>query len=1716
MFRRSLHHTSMLMSIALVILTVCGKDSPTQPKPPEPPARVATSIQITPSSTTLNALGNTIQITAKVYDQSNVVMEGALVTWSTSDESVATVSAGGLVTAVRNGVARITATSGSATSSMEVTVSIREPSPDREVLVALFQATGGTGWKSNLNWLSDKPIEEWYGVNTDEEGRVTDLNLGSNGLIGHLPVALSRLSYLEGLALDGNRLAGTIPPELGRLVQLKYLYLLDNHLTGFIPPELGELDRLIHLCLNGNRLTGSITPALGKLSSLKWLHLHQNIDLAGTLPVELTNLNLDALLLQGTQVCLPNDADFRNWLSSITDARVRVCKETNNDRFALEAFFRSTNGANWKNARNWMTDLPLGEWYGVNTDSNGRVVSLVLTGQELSGSIPPEFGLLEKLTYLDLRRNRLTGNIPVEIGRLTGLTYLSLQSNHLLGSIPGDLSNLAYLTELHLSRNLLSGSIPGELGGMGSLELIRLRSNRLTGEIPSELGHLANLTELELSHNSLSGGIPSELSRLTNLTELRLNSNQLSGSIPSELGQISSLTELDLTWNQLSGSIPTELGQLARLTSLNIGHNQLSGSIPPELGQLTKLESFSVTHNHLSGSIPPEFGNLSNLGSLVLQWNRLSGSIPSELGQLANLYLLSLASNQLSGRIPNEIGQMSNLEILYLNVNPLLSGPVPDEMTALIKLKTMQTMDTQLCFPDHVEFHTWLESIEYYTPDTVICNPDRAPLTALYHDTGGEYWYDGTEWLSSKPLEDWFGVETNTANRVVSIDLKNNNLIGPFPSELDGLDNLRRLDLSGNPALVDTLPHELASLSLEFLKIDGSGLCVPASDEFQHWLMGISQVSGVTDCDDIVDQESDDRSVLVAWYNATDGPNWKEKSNWLSHLPLDRWDGVTTDSQGRVTKLVLDLNNINGPLLPELGLLSELTHVSLVFNSLTGPIPTEFGQLSNLKELRLNSNELTGRIPSDLGSLAEVTRLSLAGNNLTGNIPPELSQLTELNRLDLGSNELNGSIPVQLSNLTKLESLNIRNNQLTDQIPPELGRLGNLRILSLHSNQLTGQIPQELGYLINLTSLNLSRNGLTGHIPRTLGWLHNLEFLHLEHNKLDGTIPSGLGNLGKLRRLFLDSNQLTGDIPGELGQLSNLEYLQLTANNLSGGLPYTFGGLTKLNHLFLDDNAAMTGPIPESLTTLGELEIFTFDGTELCAPADPRFVAWFRGLQFELQRQISRWCAPSIEHPGVYLTQAVQSFEYNVPMVAGRPALLRVFFTSENEVVNKPAVRAAFYLDGAEPLTIDIPPGPAKVPLQIDESSLDISANAVVPAEMVREGLEVVVEVDPSGMFYRESGTVVRVPETGRIAVDVRSMPPFELTLVPLLWTENPDYSVVTRTEGLTTDDDVFRLVRALLPIEEFELRVLDPVMTSYEPVAGNGSEVLKELEVIRALDGTSGFLMGIGTSGGGASGTNEFVSFSQLDPWIMAHELGHNLSLRHAPCGNVSSYSVDRYYPHDDGSIGVWGYDLERNRLVDPMTPDMMGYCGLTWISGFHLNKMFHYRIFEEENYRRQRDSTQQSRSLLLWGGLDVDGQLSLEPTFAVDAKPILPMENGPYRLSMRDASGNTAFQMHFNMSETADGDGGSYFVFTVPVQSDWPDRLTHITLSGPEGFVEMTRESGRSTAIALDQFTGQVRGILRDWPEPGTDGVSGRTVLPEPGLNVVISKGIPKSTDW
>ena len=276
------------------------------------------------------------------------------------------------------------------------------------------------------------------------------------------------------------------------------------------------------------------------------------------------------------------------------------------DRAALIEFYETTDGDNWTDNTNWLSNEPLQNWYGVEIDGFGRVAGLSLSANNLTGTIPESFGSLTELRGIWLDNNDLYGNIPSEFGNLINLTHIQIVKNN------------------------IEGSIPSELGNLTNLRRMLLGDNALTGTIPAEFGNLSNIERLDLSWNNIRGSIPMELGDAIKLREVKLQSNRLGGSIPPELGQLIALEHLDLYGNRLTESMPPELGDMIALRFLGLGGNQLSGSIPEELGNLVNLNQLYLNHNNLSGEIPKSLNNIKNWHVWhIIAGNNFTGCIPS-------------------------------------------------------------------------------------------------------------------------------------------------------------------------------------------------------------------------------------------------------------------------------------------------------------------------------------------------------------------------------------------------------------------------------------------------------------------------------------------------------------------------------------------------------------------------------------------------------------------------------------------------------------------------------------------------------------------------------------------------------------------------------------------------------------------------------------------------------------------------------------------------------------------------------------------------------------------------------------------------------------------------------------------------------------------------------------------------------------------------------
>jgi Leucine-rich repeat (LRR) protein len=797
---------------------------------------------------------------------------------------------------------------------------------------------------------------------------------------------------------------------------------------------------------------------------------------------------------------------------------------------ALVDLYHSTNGSNWTDHTNWLTENT--PWFGVAID-NGHVTDIYLTENALAGAIPASIGNLTGLVNLFLGMNQLTGPIPATIGNLTSLQWLALWINQ------------------------LDGPIPDEIGNMTSLRSLGVGANDLSGPIPSTIGNLTLLEDFTADNNNLSGEIPASIGNLTHLTWIGFGTNQLSGSIPPELGQLGNLEALGLSNNLLEGSIPADIGLLTGLLSLYLDSNLLSGEIPAELGDLTLLENLNLAGNQLHGEIPAELANLTNITSLNLGSNQLKASDLDLLIYLAahapwgeDSQTIEPTNLTVSGGDSSSV-ILTWQPIVYawddgyyeVGISDTPGGPysfaqvnrTADKWASSLQIGDLTQGETYYFVVRTVTLPLWINpsTLTSDLSNEVSASPNALgvpqieyeALVALYNSTDGDNWTDNTNWLTG--TAPWFGVNTENGH-VVELWLDNNQLSGPIPAELGDLANLRVLQLSDNQ-LTGDIPVELGGLA----------------NLVSMW-MGVNQLTGSIPAE--LGQLMNLQSLSLSVNLLTGGI--PPEIGALAHLK-DLW---------------LDRNQLTGSIPPALGGLAQLHILQLSDNKFSGSIPVELGNLTHLINLWLSNNQLSGPIPAELGDLAALESLSLMLNQLTGTIPPELGNLVNLTGLWLNRNQLSGAVP-NMAGLTKMITFDLSTNGLTGPIPTWLENMVMLENLVMYRNQFTGPIPAELGNLTTLKQLSLSYNNLTGTIPSELNALTELNYLVLSGNELTGPIPAWLAGLTKLTSLALRINKLSGTIPSAFGGMTQLTALALSSNRFSGGIPTSFVNLTNISTL---------------------------------------------------------------------------------------------------------------------------------------------------------------------------------------------------------------------------------------------------------------------------------------------------------------------------------------------------------------------------------------------------------------------------------------------------------------------------------------------------------------------------------------------------------------------
>ncbi|KMT20644.1 hypothetical protein BVRB_1g006210 [Beta vulgaris subsp. vulgaris] len=518
------------------------------------------------------------------------------------------------------------------------------------------------------------------------------------------------------------------------------------------------------------------------------------------------------------------------------------------------------------------------------------------------------------------------------------------------------------------------------------------------------------------------------------------------------------------------------------------------------------FDSISDTKTSLSGKVSSSLLELKYLSYLDLSLNNFGGPIPKFFGDFQDMSYLNLACASFSGEIPPQLGNLTNLH--YLDLYSYSSSQ--DSLTA----KSLHWL-------------TKLTSLKYLNLGSVL----------LYH-------------VSSDALQSINMLHSLRELNLYNCDMENH-FLDLDPMTLVNFTSLVTLNMSEN-------------------FIEGP---------FPHWLSNLTSL-------EVLDLSLNDLNGPLPIFSASNSYNLQYMDLSLNDLDVKLTEVLLGLKSLKANLEYLDLldTKISGSIPTFIGHFSSLKMLDLSGNAISGTIPTSLGNLSSLRKLDLSGNSFWGSIPYSIGNLSSLEKFDLSGNEMNGSIPESLGLLSELVELHLDSNKWQGpAFPVWLQSQSSLTSVVLQNTGISDIIPVDwLSDVASqLTYLDLSKNSIRGKLPARLVFA-NLSIIDLSSNRIEGDFPN---WLINARELHLQDNLFSGTLPEDIGDLmPSLLEMDLSWNLFSGAIPSSFCGMKSLGVLSLRNNNFSKEIPDCWERAEKLQDLDLSNNR-LSGTMPPSLFT---------------------------------------------------------------------------------------------------------------------------------------------------------------------------------------------------------------------------------------------------------------------------------------------------------------------------------------------------------------------------------------------------------------------------------------------------------------------------------------------------------------------------------------------------
>lgn len=463
---------------------------------------------------------------------------------------------------------------------------------------------------------------------------------------------------------------------------------------------------------------------------------------------------------------------------------------------------------------------------------------------------------------------------------------------------------------------------------------------------------------------------------------------------------------------------------------------------------------------------------------------------------------------------------------------------------------------------------------------------------------------------------------------------------------------------------------------------------------------------------------------------------------------------------------------------------------------------------------------------------------------------------------------------------------------------------------------------------------------------------------------------------------------------------------------------------------------------------------------------------------------------------GLEVTQAVQRPDNSVPLVSGRPTMVRIYAQT-----NSPGSGAGVYASLAGSRNGTPLPGS---PLQVGPGSVSATPargvytstfNALLPASWLAGTIDLVATIDST----KQVAETREDNNQATLTANFDTVPALNITLVPIAYTHTPTGQVYPAPTGDPISDWIMRAY----PIPAVNITLRAPLAFSGDLKQGaDWSRLLNTVTNAKSADGApasqvyyglipisndsgrwfSGGIAGIGWIGLRASAG--LLLSGDTGGRIAAHEIAHNLGRGHAPCGATGG--IDPSYPYSGASLGQYGLDISKARVYSPDAPDnskdLMSYCNPQWVSDYTYSALLNRQRVAGTP---QVASQALTDSLLIRARLDAKGVTALQPVYALQAQPSPAPASSAYSVELIGPGGQVVARTPVEADESSRSDQGPDAINALVPRPTEPTARVRLLRVGQIVAERALDSSGSAAAPATLATTADTATVTWDNPD-------------------------------